>query len=421
MSQYGSYGYALNNARARAPVQRVGVGPVLVPSPRRARSHARPGRRGAAREGSEPAHATARLWRPACGSTPSSAWQHLRDAEVSPCNWLATLGRSGNRDSPSCELHKLLVAGEWLETGEWSEVRSPYDDTVVGPGADRRRGSGSAGRCWRRRKPSRRSSPATSVPLCSNRASHIVRERVDDLHPGGDRRRGGQAAEDGEGGGNAMRRDPDVLAVEARKFSGETVPMDASETGAGTGVILRVPYGVVGAISPFNFPLNPRRPQARPRRWPWQPREAGRADADLGPAPGRDPRRRRAPRWVAQRDLRSRKEVGNAIVDDQVRAVTFTGFGRGRLGHSGSRPAQEGQPRARLKRTTDRRRAATGKPPPRDKASCTPSHTPGRLHPRSSASSCTRPSPTNSRSASSPTSRASSSATRWTPRPMSGR
>ncbi len=33
--------------------------------------------------------------------------------------------------------------------------------------------------------------------------------------------------------------------------------MDASPAGAGKlGVMLRVPYGVVGAISPFNFPLN---------------------------------------------------------------------------------------------------------------------------------------------------------------------
>src|SRR5436190_24076828 len=27
--------------------------------------------------------------------------------------------------------HKLLVAGERLETGEWDEVRSPYDGSVV--------------------------------------------------------------------------------------------------------------------------------------------------------------------------------------------------------------------------------------------------------------------------------------------------
>src|SRR5665811_2564146 len=46
-------------------------------------------------------------------------------------------------------------------------------------------------------------------------------------------------------------------AVEARKLSGGAVPMEASSAGAGKlGVMLRVPYGVVGAISPFNFPLN---------------------------------------------------------------------------------------------------------------------------------------------------------------------
>ena len=28
--------------------------------------------------------------------------------------------------------HKLYVAGEWIETGEWSEVKSPYDDTLIG-------------------------------------------------------------------------------------------------------------------------------------------------------------------------------------------------------------------------------------------------------------------------------------------------
>ena len=46
-------------------------------------------------------------------------------------------------------------------------------------------------------------------------------------------------------------------AVEARKLTGSTVPMEASAAGVGKlGVILRVPLGVVGAISPFNFPLN---------------------------------------------------------------------------------------------------------------------------------------------------------------------
>src|SRR5437773_5742939 len=46
-------------------------------------------------------------------------------------------------------------------------------------------------------------------------------------------------------------------AVEARRLTGETVPMDASAAGEGKlAFTLRVPIGIVGAISPFNFPLN---------------------------------------------------------------------------------------------------------------------------------------------------------------------
>jgi acyl-CoA reductase-like NAD-dependent aldehyde dehydrogenase len=46
-------------------------------------------------------------------------------------------------------------------------------------------------------------------------------------------------------------------AVEARKLTGETVPMDASQAGEGKlAFTLRLPIGIVGAISPFNFPAN---------------------------------------------------------------------------------------------------------------------------------------------------------------------
>jgi acyl-CoA reductase-like NAD-dependent aldehyde dehydrogenase len=46
-------------------------------------------------------------------------------------------------------------------------------------------------------------------------------------------------------------------AVEARKLAGEMVPMDASQAGEGKlAFTLRIPRGIVGAITPFNFPCN---------------------------------------------------------------------------------------------------------------------------------------------------------------------
>jgi acyl-CoA reductase-like NAD-dependent aldehyde dehydrogenase len=46
-------------------------------------------------------------------------------------------------------------------------------------------------------------------------------------------------------------------AAEARKLTGETIPLDAIPAGEGKlGFTMRVPIGVVGAIAPFNFPLN---------------------------------------------------------------------------------------------------------------------------------------------------------------------
>jgi acyl-CoA reductase-like NAD-dependent aldehyde dehydrogenase len=48
-----------------------------------------------------------------------------------------------------------------------------------------------------------------------------------------------------------------IAAGECRRLGGEVIPMGATASGAGrVGFALRVPIGVVAAISPFNFPLN---------------------------------------------------------------------------------------------------------------------------------------------------------------------
>lgn len=49
----------------------------------------------------------------------------------------------------------------------------------------------------------------------------------------------------------------ELSAQEAVRITGEHVPMDFSEAGAGkTGIVLRVPVGVIAAITPFNAPVN---------------------------------------------------------------------------------------------------------------------------------------------------------------------
>jgi acyl-CoA reductase-like NAD-dependent aldehyde dehydrogenase len=152
--------------------------------------------------------------------------------------------------------HKLLAAGEWIETGEWGEVRSPYDGSVVGRVAE-----GDAALVDRAAKAAQNAFEAADFPqheraALLDRAAALVRERVDDLALT-------IAAEAGKPVKTATveaERCVDTLtfsATEARKLTGGTVPMEASPAGTGKlGVMLRVPYGVVGAISPFNFPLN---------------------------------------------------------------------------------------------------------------------------------------------------------------------
>jgi acyl-CoA reductase-like NAD-dependent aldehyde dehydrogenase len=152
--------------------------------------------------------------------------------------------------------YELLAAGEWIATGEWGEVRSPYDGTVVGGVAE-----GDAALVDRAARAAQAAFESADFAqheraAVLDRAAALVRERVEDLALT-------IAAEAGKPLKTARveaSRCVDTLtfsATEARKLTGGTVPMEASPAGGGKlGVMLRVPYGVVGAISPFNFPLN---------------------------------------------------------------------------------------------------------------------------------------------------------------------
>jgi acyl-CoA reductase-like NAD-dependent aldehyde dehydrogenase len=152
--------------------------------------------------------------------------------------------------------HKLLVNGEWIDTGDWAEVHNPYDGTVVG-----RVPIGDAALVDRAARAAQKAFEADAFPqheraAVLDRAAQLVADREDELTAT-------IAAEAGKPLKTARveaQRCVSTLtfsAVEARKLTGETVPMEASATGMGkVGIVLRLPYGVVGAITPFNFPLN---------------------------------------------------------------------------------------------------------------------------------------------------------------------
>jgi len=152
--------------------------------------------------------------------------------------------------------HKLLAAGEWTETGAWGEVKSPYDGSVVG-----RVAQADEALVERAIEAAHEAFETVDFPpheraAVLDRAAHLVAARRDELAAT-------IAAEAGKPIKTATveaERCVSTLtfaAVEARKLTGGTVPMDAAAAGVGKlGVMLRVPYGVVGAISPFNFPLN---------------------------------------------------------------------------------------------------------------------------------------------------------------------
>jgi acyl-CoA reductase-like NAD-dependent aldehyde dehydrogenase len=150
---------------------------------------------------------------------------------------------------------KLLIGGEWVETGEWIEVRSPYDGVVVGrvpeAGAqETRRALDAAAEAMREPL------PAHERAAILDRVAGALAERHDEVA----RTISAEAGKPMKAARVEASRAVStytMAAVEARRLAGDVVPMDASPAGVGKlALTLRQPIGIVAAISPFNFPLN---------------------------------------------------------------------------------------------------------------------------------------------------------------------
>ena len=150
---------------------------------------------------------------------------------------------------------RLLLGGAWVETGSWKEIRSPYSGEVIGRVAEggageARRGVDAAARAMTDPLPAHRRAEilTTTARLIAERRDEIA-ETIS-LEAGKPLKAARVEAERATSTFTSA-------ATEARRLAGEVVPMDASPAGTGKlAFTIRVPIGVVGAISPFNFPFN---------------------------------------------------------------------------------------------------------------------------------------------------------------------
>ncbi len=224
---------------------------------------------------------------------------------------------------------KLLIAGEWVETGAWVEVRSPYSGETVGRVA--KAGAAEAQRAVDAAE------AAMREPLPAHKRAEILVRVAGQLGRRHEEVAQTIAAEAGKPLKAARVEASRAMstftfaAVEARKLAGEMVPMDASQAGAGKlAFTLRRPIGVVGAISPFNFPLNLVAHKIAPAlaagcavvlkpasQTPFSALLLAELETEAGLPPG----------WLNVL-VGPASEIGDVLVDDErVRAITFTGSG----------------------------------------------------------------------------------------------
>jgi acyl-CoA reductase-like NAD-dependent aldehyde dehydrogenase len=222
---------------------------------------------------------------------------------------------------------KLLLDGEWIDTGEWQDVDSPYSGETVARVA--RAGPEHARTALDAAERAMSSPlPAHERAAILDRVAALLKKRHDEVAQT-------ICAEAGKPM-KAARVEAEravstytMAAVEARRLAGEVVPMDASAAGVGkVAYTMRVPIGIVGAITPFNFPLNLVAHKVAPAlaagcavvlkpagQTPLSALLLGELETEAGLPPG----------WLNVL-VGPSAEIGDVIVEDErVKLITFTG------------------------------------------------------------------------------------------------
>lgn len=150
---------------------------------------------------------------------------------------------------------RALIDGRWLD-GHRKPIRYPYDGTVVAEVhensvsqvIDAVESSRHAWETWKREPAHRRSAIlAKTAEIMSQRADELA-EAISWCT--------GKVLRDSRSEVSRAISTMTISGEEAKRISGEVVPMDALATGTGKlGFAVREPLGVIAGITPFNAPL----------------------------------------------------------------------------------------------------------------------------------------------------------------------
>jgi acyl-CoA reductase-like NAD-dependent aldehyde dehydrogenase len=152
---------------------------------------------------------------------------------------------------------KMFIAGRWIDKSDRIEVRNPFDDTLIDtvPRADAADVNGALAGAVEGAKIMRAMTGYERAKIL-RKAAELMGQRGDKLGRLISTEEGKILAE-GVFEVSRARETIELSADEAKRLGGEVLPLDGAPGGSGKlGFTLRVPCGVVVAITPFNFPLN---------------------------------------------------------------------------------------------------------------------------------------------------------------------
>ena len=153
--------------------------------------------------------------------------------------------------------YKTLIGGEWLATGQTLDVVNKYSGEVFAtvPVVDQEL-TARAIDCAAMAFATFRKTPAHQRAKVLEKASELLLVRAEEIA----RTISLEVGKAWKFSLNEVQRSAETFkfaAEEAKRGHGEILPLDASRFGENRlGYFVREPIGVIGAITPFNFPLN---------------------------------------------------------------------------------------------------------------------------------------------------------------------